>query len=63
MVSEKRKKEIEDFFDELEKLPNISDLAQIYNKSKEFLEISNRFLEHTKPKAILSVTNNTNLEK
>ncbi|MBA7500832.1 hypothetical protein ES705_28684 [subsurface metagenome] len=63
MLDGKRQKEIETFFEELENQTGINELAQIYNRSKELLEISNRYLEVTKPKIIVSVTNNTGTEE
>jgi hypothetical protein len=56
-----RKKEIESFIKELEEQPGLEELTIVYGNYIELLEISNRYLNETKPKSVVSVSDSTSI--
>ncbi|MHA1408507.1 MAG: hypothetical protein ACTSSG_14170 [Candidatus Heimdallarchaeaceae archaeon] len=60
MVSDKKKKEIESFFDEMLNRPGVSELMEVVGLSNELSEMTNYYMEILKPKIIVRASNNTN---
>ena len=59
MNKEKRKKEVESFFEEMEKIPGIKELAKAYDRYDELLSITSKYYKVTQPKLRSFVSDKT----
>lgn len=59
MSKEKRKEEIEAFFEDVASSPGVKEIAEVYDRYEELIYISSTYLRHTQIKPKYSVSDNT----